>query len=1837
MVTVSAGARITGSLGFEEFGAGLAIGDFNGDGAADLAINHRVIGSSRNDSSSTIQIIFGGDGVLEGELEAALLAGGEVTTSGVFDIGVGIDVAGPISFSDVNDDGFDDLLIGAPRARFNDPATGGTGYVLFGRANATFDLGVANLTNGVDGQAFFVDGGRNAGSAIIDLGDVDGDGDAEFFVSAPFSPAPDGSVSSGLGFVFDRGSNAVTDLSGAFDEPAAPDATVIFSSERAFIAEDAAALGDVNGDGLADFLLTGAGAIGAASQLFGRNSGEAYLIYGQNGGLPDEIDVARLDGQVGTKILATDVFAVGNQVASAGDVNGDGLDDFILIDAGPATDEPAFYLVYGQNGGFGAEFDLSTSDGVSKLGGVASVSVASGVDMASVGDVNGDGFDDILVSRAAGGSNGGGEVALLFGSASGLGDNVDLDAIPLGAGYRFIAGPDDFRAGFAVAGGGDVNADGVADFIIGSPFYNPPSNAEFEFDAPGSTYLVYGGAERLAALDALDGEDGLIALANVVRDIEIEGAAEPVAYSLGADVTIAERNGQDTTFAVTVARTSSEGAAEIALAISGEATIASGDIAQVGGSTTFADGETETTVIFRVTDDALAEATEQAIFDLSIVSSDVPGVVADGQLIATIEDDDAPAVFDLGADFTVAERNGEDVTFAINVTRSNGFGVAEVALTPSGSADASGAGADFVQIGGSGFFDAGETETSILFRVVDDLAVEFAEEAIFDLSFVGAEAPSVIGDGRQVVTITDDDEISFFSLGQDFSIAERNGQDTTFAVTVTRTFAEGEAQVALTPSGSAEAFSVNADFVQIGGSSFFADGETETSIIFRVVDDLAVEFAEEAIFDLSIVSSDAAAEVADGRQVVTIQDDDEISFFSLGQDFTVTERNGQDVNFAVTVTRTFAEGEAEIALATSGSGAADAFQLIGSTTFADGETETQVIFQLVDDLQVEFAEEFILDLSVVSSDAASEVADGRQVVTIQDDDEISFFSLGDDFSIAERNGQDTTFAVTVTRTFAEGAAEVALATSGSGAADAFLFLGDATFADGETETQLLFRLIDDQVIEPTEEFILDLSIVSSDAAAEVADGRQVVSILDDDTPVVFSIDPDVSFTEGTGRDSEFTTFVERSSGVGEAVVNLTLGGTATGFGPNRDYELLDTSVTFADGETLKAVRVRLVADAIDEADETISLGLNVVSSVGVAVVEDGTQIITIEDDDATAFFNISAPAQVIEGSSVSREFTATITRSDGFGEAVVDISTGGTASSTGLFRDFELLDPTVAFADGELSKDVRVRLIGDVVDEPDETLTLGIDVVSADAGSVVVQTGQAVVTILDDDEAAIIGTDEDDVIAGGTGADRIFGEDGDDRIFGGAGDDFLNGGVGRDSVFAGSGDDTVQGGGGPDLIFGGSGDDSLLGEDGTDIIRGGFGDDSIAGGFSDDSLSGGFGDDEITGGEGDDIVTGGAGDDTLSGDDGDDRVTGGSGDNQIFGGVGADTLSAGFGDDLIRGGVGDDAVFGGGGSDVLTGDAGDDRISGSAGDDFIFGGSGADTLSGGTGDDNVVGGVGDDRIVGRLGDDSLFGGEGADELFGGSGDDSLAGDDGEDELFGGSGDDELEGGDGDDQIIGGRGEDVLNGGLGDDELDGGRDDDSLFGAEGDDELSGGFGDDLLQGGSGRDELSGDSGDDALNGEDGNDLLFGGAGDDSLFGGEGIDSLRGGRGDDEIIGGEGRDILRGDAGDDVLFGGFGDDLIQGGQGDDTIFGNTGSDVLFGDAGLDVFVFFESSGSDLIADFQNFRDKIEIRSGAESFSDLQITADGASAVIAFGSVEIELERTRVSELDASDFIF
>jgi hypothetical protein len=225
---------------------------------------------------------------------------------------------------------------------------------------------------------------------------------------------------------------------------------------------DADGIGDVNGDGLDDV------AVGSPQSDHNArdNSGTTYVVFG--GTEPRTVDLMMFDlgiqGDDGFRIDGAAVFELsGHDVARAGDVNGDGLDD-VLIGApfGPAT-----YVVFGQSGSLPvdlASFDLDNSKGY-RIRTTVQETSGAGYSVAGDGDFNGDGIPD-SVTGVVKDHRGRGRAYIVYGQR----EPQNIDARELGADGFVVTGARlGQRLGYSVAFGSDVNADGLSDILLSAP------------------------------------------------------------------------------------------------------------------------------------------------------------------------------------------------------------------------------------------------------------------------------------------------------------------------------------------------------------------------------------------------------------------------------------------------------------------------------------------------------------------------------------------------------------------------------------------------------------------------------------------------------------------------------------------------------------------------------------------------------------------------------------------------------------------------------------------------------------------------------------------------------------------------------------------------------------------------------------------------------------------------------------------------------------------------------------------------------------------------------------------------------------------------------------------------------------------------------------------------------------------------------------------------------------------------------------------------------------------------------------------------------------------------
>ncbi|ESQ87740.1 hypothetical protein ABAC460_18880 [Asticcacaulis sp. AC460] len=284
--------------------------------------------------------------------------------------------------------------------------------------------------------------------------------------------------------------------------------------------------------------------------------------------------------------------------------------------------------------------------------------------------------------------------------------------------------------------------------------------------------------------------------------------------------------------------------------------------------------------------------------------------------------------------------------------------------------------------------------------------------------------------------------------------------------------------------------------------------------------------------------------------------------------------------------------------------------------------------------------------------------------------------------------------------------------------------------------------------------------------------------------------------------------------------------------------------------------------------------------------------------------------------------------------------------------------------------------------------------------------------------------------------------------------------------------------------------------------------------------------------------------------------------------------------------------------------------------------------------EDAIGGSGDDSVLGSSADNSLTGN---------GGNDHLSGRDGTDLLYGGSGNDDLDGGAGDDRVDGGSGLDTADyagaasavtvtlGTLGVAQATGGAGSDTLVSIE---NLAGSAYGDALTGSTAANRLTGAAGNDSVSGGAGSDTLAGGAGDDVLDGGTGVDmadygAAAGGvtvslslAGTAQVTLGDGTDTLismenlSGSAFDDVLTGSSGANFLIGGGGHDILIGRGGADRLSGGGGADDFVFGLISGADTVTDFNALDgDRLDV-SAYHAQATAVISQAGADTLIDLG---------------------
>ena len=450
--------------------------DFNGDGFADLVVGAPGEAPGDDPQSGAIYTLLGTSG--------GLIAGSDFDQES---LNLGRNEAGDafgeaLAVGDFNNDGFDDIAVGAPGESPGDDLNSGAVFTLRGSSEGLvrdrdLDQEALDLGNNEIDDSF--------GEALA-VGDFNGDGFDDLAVGAP-GESPGGDPASGVVFTL-RGSSqglvADTDIDQENRD--------LGSNEFNDAFGEALAVGDFNNDGFDDL------AVGAPGEAPGDDpaSGAVFTLLGSAGGLVEGDDYDQDNTDLGRNEFG-DSFG---EALAVGDFNGDGFDDVAVGAPGEAPgDDPASGAVFtllGSDGGLvrGQDFDQDNLDlGTNELNNFFGEALA-------VGDFNNDGFDDLVVGapgEAPGDDPASGAIYILRGSSTGLVAEAEEDQESLGLGTNEEG--DLFGAALTV---GDFDSDGFDDVAVGAPGEAPGDDP-----ASGAIYILRGSSDGLVASEDFDQEN----------------------------------------------------------------------------------------------------------------------------------------------------------------------------------------------------------------------------------------------------------------------------------------------------------------------------------------------------------------------------------------------------------------------------------------------------------------------------------------------------------------------------------------------------------------------------------------------------------------------------------------------------------------------------------------------------------------------------------------------------------------------------------------------------------------------------------------------------------------------------------------------------------------------------------------------------------------------------------------------------------------------------------------------------------------------------------------------------------------------------------------------------------------------------------------------------------------------------------------------------------------------------------------------------------------------------------------------------------------------------------
>ncbi|NKI33327.1 Calx-beta domain-containing protein [Croceivirga thetidis] len=771
------------------------------------------------------------------------------------------------------------------------------------------------------------------------------------------------------------------------------------------------------------------------------------------------------------------------------------------------------------------------------------------------------------------------------------------------------------------------------------------------------------------------------------------------------------------------------------------AAIAGADYTAVSGTLTFAgtDGEVQPIVI-PIIDDTSIEPTERFLIDLSNLSTSLIAINDSQASVDIIDNDNIPGTTGISFQNDAITVNEADGTATVNVLLSGnvqgGFTI------DFDSADNTAlAGSDYTAVSGTLTFTGNDGEVHpITIPITDDNVIEPTEQLLIDLSNLSTTLIG-INDSQATVDIIDNDNIpgtTGISFQTDPVVVYEADGTATLNVLLTGNVQGGFTVDYASADNSANA---GADYTAVTGTLTFVgnDGEIQP-IVVPITDDNFIEPTEQFLMNLLNLSTTLIA-INDSQASVDIIDNDNIpgTGISFQNDaITVNEADGTatvnvlltgNVQGGFTIDFDSADNTAIAGL--------DYTAVSGTLTFVGNNGEIQpIVIPITDDNVIEPTEQFLIDLSNLSTGLIG-INDAQATVDIIDNDNIpgttGISFQNDAITVNEADGTATVNVLLTGNV--QGGFTIDFASADDSAlagSDYAAVTGTLTFIGNDGEIRpITIPIIDDNVIEPTERLLIDLSNLSTTLIA-INDSQATVDILDNDN---------IPGTTGISFQNDAIIVNEAD---GTATINVLLTGnvqggftvdytSADGSAENpSDYTAVSGTLTFTGvHREMQSITVPIIDDNVIEATERLFINLSNLSTTLIAINDAQATVDIVDNDNIPGTTGISFQNDAITVNEADGTATVNVLLTGNVqGGFTVDFDTADASAEAP--SDYIAQSGTLTFAgnDGEIQP-ITITIIDDDVIEATERLL--IDLTNLSTGLIAINDSQASIDIIDND------------------------------------------------------------------------------------------------------------------------------------------------------------------------------------------------------------------------------------------------------------------------------------------------------------------------------------------------------------------------------------------------------------------------------------------------------------------------------------------------------------------------